>query len=64
VAHKNKLVEDLTGYLAPFQERRAELAAKPGYAWDVLADGAARVRPVAREVIEDCRRRVRIDAPE
>jgi tryptophanyl-tRNA synthetase len=64
VAHKNKLVEDLTAYLAPFQERRAELAAKPGYAWDVLADGAARVRPVAREVIEDCRRRVRIDAPE
>jgi tryptophanyl-tRNA synthetase len=64
VAHKKKLVEDLTAYLGPFRERREELAAIPGFAWDVLARGASRVRPVAEEVIANCRDRVRIDGPE
>ncbi len=55
VAHKRKLADDLVAYLAPFRERRAELAAIPGYARDVLAGGAAKVRPVAREVVATCR---------
>ena len=62
VAHKKKLVEDLTAYLAPFQARRARLAAKPGYAWEVLEQGAEDARPVIREVVEEVRRLVRIDA--
>jgi tryptophanyl-tRNA synthetase len=61
VAHKRKLIDDLTAYLAPFRERRAELAAREGYAWDVLTDGAARVRPVVRETIEVVRRLVHVD---
>jgi tryptophanyl-tRNA synthetase len=55
VAHKKKLAEDLVAYLTPFQERRADLAAKPGFAWDVLRDGAAKVRPITDEVVEVCR---------
>jgi tryptophanyl-tRNA synthetase len=55
VAHKRKLAEDLVAYLAPFQERRAELAARPGYAWEVLAAGAAKVRPVTDELVAVCR---------
>jgi tryptophanyl-tRNA synthetase len=61
VAHKKKLIDDLTAYLAPFRERRAELAARPGYAWEVLADGAKRVRPVTDEVVSTVRRLTHID---
>jgi tryptophanyl-tRNA synthetase len=61
VAHKRKLAEDLVAYLAEFRGRREELAAKPGYAWEVLEDGAARVRPVVCEVVATVRRLVKID---
>lgn len=61
VAHKRKLIEDLTGYLAPFRERRAALAARPGYAWEVLDAGAAKARPVIREVVDTVRGLVSID---
>lgn len=61
VAHKRKLADDLVAYLAEFQQRRAEIAAKPGFAWEVLAGGAAKARPVTREVIEHCRRLIKLD---
>ena len=61
VAHKRALIDGLSAYLAPFRERRAELAARPGYAWDVLADGARRVRPVVRETIDAVRRLVHVE---
>jgi tryptophanyl-tRNA synthetase len=61
VAHKKALIEELVAYLAPFRERRAELAARPGYAWEVLAAGAERARPVTREVIDTVRRLVHVD---
>lgn len=61
VAHKKKLIEDLTAYLTPFRERRIELAKKPGYAWEVLAAGAERARPVVREVITNVRRLTHIE---
>ncbi|MBN2847602.1 MAG: tryptophan--tRNA ligase [Coriobacteriia bacterium] len=62
VAHKRKLVEDLNAYLRPFRERRAALAVEPGVAWEVLADGAARVRPVVEELMGDVRRAMHVDA--
>ena len=34
---RSKLVEDLVAYLRAVPARRAELAADPGYAWEVLA---------------------------
>jgi tryptophanyl-tRNA synthetase len=61
VAHKKKLIEDLVSYLAEFQSRRTELAARPGYAWEVLEDGASRARPVIRDVVDNVRRLVKID---
>jgi tryptophanyl-tRNA synthetase len=61
VAHKKKLAEDLVDYLAEFRARREQLAAQPGFAWDVLEAGAAKARPVTTEVVKTCRRLVRID---
>ena len=62
VAHKRKLAEDLNAYLSDFRERRAELAKNPGYAWEVLADGAARVRPAVSELMGDVRRAMHVDS--
>ncbi len=55
VAHKKKFADDIADYLAPFRERRAELASKPGYAKEVLLAGARRARPKAAETIALCR---------
>jgi tryptophanyl-tRNA synthetase len=62
VAHKQRLIEDLIAYLGPFQARRARLASKPGYAWEVLEEGAKNARPVIREVVDSVRCLVGIDA--
>jgi len=62
VAHKKKLAEDLVDHFAPFQARRADLAALPDHAWNVLAGGAAKVKPVTTEVVSACRELVGIDA--
>ena len=61
VAHKRKLADDLVAYFAPFQARRAELAAIPDFAWEVLAEGAAKARPITSEVVDTCRELVGID---
>ena len=62
VAHKKALVEDLNDYLREFRTRRAELAAEPGYAWEVLAAGAERVRPEVESLMADVRRAMHVDA--
>jgi tryptophanyl-tRNA synthetase len=61
VAHKRALIEDLNAYLRDFRERRAVLAATPGYAWEVLAEGAAKVRPAVVELMGDVRRAMHVD---
>jgi len=61
VAHKRQLADDLVAYLAPFQARRAELAAIPGFAADVLAAGAAKARPVTSGVVATCRELIGLD---
>jgi tryptophanyl-tRNA synthetase len=61
VAHKRKLADDLVAYLAPFQERRAELAARPGYASEVLAAGAAKAKPITSGVVATCRELIGLD---
>ena len=48
---KTILADHLVTTFAPFRARRAELAATPGLARDVLHAGAERVRPIARETI-------------
>jgi tryptophanyl-tRNA synthetase len=62
VAHKRKLVEHLNAYLREFRARRAELAAEPGYAWEVLAAGAEKVRPEVESLMAGIRRALHVDA--
>ncbi len=61
VAHKRKLADDLVAYLTPFQERRAELAARPGYAAEVLAAGATKAKPITSGVVATCRELIGLD---
>jgi len=53
VEHKETLAEKMNESLRPFRERRAELATKPQYIKDVLADGAQRAQVIARETIRE-----------
>ncbi|MDP2232780.1 MAG: hypothetical protein Q8K89_04020, partial [Actinomycetota bacterium] len=62
VAHKRKLADDLVAYLAPFRERRAELALIPGFAAEVLAGGAAKAKPITSGVVATCRELMGLDA--
>jgi tryptophanyl-tRNA synthetase len=47
--------KEIIKYLEPFRQRRAELAAKPDYIRDVLADGAKRARILARETLNEAK---------
>lgn len=55
VAHKKVFAEDLVNYLAPFRQKREELSSHPGYAREVLLEGAKKARPKAKQTIEDVR---------
>jgi tryptophanyl-tRNA synthetase len=48
---KTILADNLTAAFAPFRDRRAELAARPGVVEEVLDAGAAKVRPVAESTL-------------
>ena len=50
---KRLLADGVNGYLAEFREVRAELAAKSGYVWDVLGDGASRAKAIAQETMAE-----------
>jgi tryptophanyl-tRNA synthetase len=50
---KNILAQNLADHLAPFRDRRTQLATDPDHVWDVLRDGAERASVVAREVITE-----------
>ena len=58
VEHKKILAEKMNQSLAPFRERRAELATKPQYIKDVLADGAQRARVIARETLGEVKQKM------
>ncbi len=53
VEDKQQLADGINRYLAPFRERRRELAEKPDTVREVLADGAARATTVARATIAE-----------
>ena len=53
VDHKKLFAEETIKALAPFRERRAELASDPDQVWDILADGAERARVIAQETIAE-----------
>ena len=48
---KSNLADRVIEAFRPFRERRAELAADPGYVEKTLAEGADRVRPIAQETL-------------
>ena len=50
---KKLLTKNMNEALGPLREKRLELAAKPEYIKEVLADGAARARVIARETMQE-----------
>jgi tryptophanyl-tRNA synthetase len=57
---KKILAESIILYLKPFRERRASLAAKPGYVNQVLADGAKRAEAIAKETITEVKEKMKL----
>ena len=55
---KQFLAQEINSALKPFRERRATLAAKPGYITDVLADGAQRARVIAGETLKEVKQKM------
>jgi tryptophanyl-tRNA synthetase len=52
---KKALLEKVDAHFAPGRDRYAELQADPSYVEDVLRDGAAKARAVARQVVDRAR---------
>jgi len=55
---KEQLAQGINRDLAPFRERRAELAARPQYVKKVLADGAGRARVIATETLREVKQKM------
>jgi tryptophanyl-tRNA synthetase len=55
---KMMVAGEISKTLAPFRERRAELAAKPEYIKEVLDDGASRAQKIARETLREAKQRI------
>jgi tryptophanyl-tRNA synthetase len=60
---KQQLADGINRVLAPFRERRQELVSRPDYVKEVLADGAARARVIARETLAEARDKMGLPAP-
>jgi len=52
---KERLARALNAFLDPFRERRARFERPPGLAEEILAAGTEKMRPVARETLEEAR---------
>jgi len=50
---KKVLAKNLADHLAPFRDRRAQLAGDPDHVWNVLNDGAQRANAIASQVIAE-----------
>lgn len=55
---KKLLAQEINDTLEPFRERRRELASRPDYIRDVLADGARRAQAIARETMKEVREKM------
>ncbi|MEE9199744.1 MAG: tryptophan--tRNA ligase, partial [Dehalococcoidia bacterium] len=55
---KGILTDGINRELAPFRERRQELAARPGYVQEVLAQGAERACSIARETLAEVKEKM------
>ncbi|MER3457562.1 MAG: tryptophan--tRNA ligase [Chloroflexota bacterium] len=52
---KKRLVRALNAFLDPFRERYAYYSARPGLVDEILAAGAAKVRPISQETVNQAR---------
>ncbi len=52
---KKMLFKAMDAWMEPFREKMADFRARPDYVWDVLEDGAARAREVARQTMDEVR---------
>ncbi len=57
---KNKLAQALNIVMAPMRERRNEILSRPGRVREILLDGSARARTIAKDTMEKVREAVRI----
>jgi tryptophanyl-tRNA synthetase len=57
---KKILAESINSNLKPFREKRADLASKPGYVNQVLADGASRAEAIAEETIKEVKEKMKL----
>ncbi len=55
---KQLLADAINKDLAPFRERRAEIAQRTGYVDEVLADGARRAHAIAKETIKEVKEKM------
>ena len=55
---KMLVAKEINKSLEPFRAKRAELAAKPEYIKEVLADGANRARVIAKETLKEAKARM------
>ncbi len=55
---KKLLAEGINRELTPFRERRAEIARRPGYVEEVLADGAGRAQALARVTVAEVKEKM------
>lgn len=60
---KRLLTRGINEALGPFREKRAELAARPGLVEEVIEDGAARARAIARETLREVKDRMGLPLP-
>jgi len=57
---KKMLAANISSSLEPFRERRANLASKPNYVAEVLADGASRAEAIARQTMTEVKDKMRL----
>jgi tryptophanyl-tRNA synthetase len=55
---KMMLANNVVKVLEPFRQKREELAAKPEYVRDILADGARRAKLIARQTLNEAKQRM------
>ena len=60
---KKIFARSLNSHLAPFRERRSELAQDLGYVDDVLADGQQRASKIARQTMLEVRQAIGLPLP-
>lgn len=60
---KKQLAAGINRALAPFRQRRDDLASRPELIKEILADGAARATVIARETLAEARDKIGLPAP-